>query len=414
MDTLPIFEDLGISLMLGLLVGMQREFAVSPLGGVRTFPLITVFGSVCALLAESFGGWLVGVGLASVVAAVVVGKMTAPRQEIDHGGLTTAAALLIMYGVGAYVVVGDWSVAAAIGGAVAVLLQLKLQLHGIVSRLSSADVKAIMQFVLISLIILPVLPDRTYGPFHVLNPREIWLMVVLVVGISLGGYVVWKFFGRQAGIVVGGILGGTISSTATTVSFAKRSLRSPEAVPSATTVVMISTAVSLLRVVIEMAVVAQDFLLHAILPMSGLLAAAVTLCVAAWLGARQSSETLPEQDNPTELKSALVFGLLYAVVLFAVAATREHYERSGLFVVAVISGLTDMDAITLSTSRLVAAERVMPNTGWRVIMTAAMANLVFKAGIVAMLGHRRLLLRTLLLFGVLFLCGTSLVLFLPS
>ncbi len=143
-----------------------------------------------------------------MVAAAVVGKMTSANQRDDHTGLTTVVAMPLMYAVGAYLVNGDWSIAVAVGGTVAVLLEMKLELHGIVARLGDADIKAIMQFVLISFIILPVLPNQTFGWYDVLNPREIWWMVVLVVGMSLGGYIVWKFFGQHAGTVLGGILGG--------------------------------------------------------------------------------------------------------------------------------------------------------------------------------------------------------------
>ena len=270
-----------------------------------------------------------------------------------------------------------------------------------------------MQFVLISCIILPVLPNQTFGWYEVLNPREIWWMVVLVVGISLGGYVVWKFFGQQAGIVLGGILGGTISSTATAVSFAKRSRLAPSSVRAAAAVVMISTTVSFIRVVVEMAVVGQDFLLKCVLPMSVLVSVALLLSVVGWFGTRKETEAMPEQANPTELKSALVFGALYAIILFAVAATRVHFERSGLFVVAVLSGLTDMDAITLSTSRMVSAGRLTADTGWKVIVAAAMANLVFKAGLVAILGNRKLLIRIAFLFGILIIVGSVLIATLP-
>ena len=413
METLPIFHDLGIALLLGLLVGIQRQHADAPLGGVRTFPLITVFGSVCAMLADKQGGWIVAAGLIGVIAIIVVGKRTSDSRSDGHAGLTTAAALLLMFSVGAYIPAGNWSVAIAVGGAVAILLQMKLELHGLVARLSDTDIKAIMQFVLITFIILPVLPDRTFGWYDVLNPHEAWLMVVLVVGISLSGYIVWKFFGQQAGIVIGGMLGGTISSTATTVSFAKRSRRVAAAAPPAVTVIMIATAVSFVRVVVEIAVVSREFLLQAMFPMMVMVVAAVVLCVVAWFFTRNTKETMPEQGNPTELKSAVLFGLLYALVLFGVAATREHFQQSGLFVVAVLSGLTDMDAITLSTSRLVSADRLTPQIGWRIIVTAAMANLVFKAGIVAMLGHRRLLLRTVILFGILITIGGTLMAVLP-
>ncbi len=339
MATLTIFQDLGISLLLGLLVGLQRQHVLAPLGGIRTFPLVTVFGTVCALLAATFGSWIVAVGLAGVTATALAGKMTHSVRNNDHSGLTTVVAMPLMYAVGAYLVNGDWSVAVAVGGAVAILLEMKLELHGIVARLGDADIKAIMQFVLISCVILPVLPNQTFGCNDVLNPREIWWMVVLVVGISLGGYVVWKFFGQQAGTVLGGILGGTISSTATTVTFAKQSRLAPASFQAASTVIMISTTVSLIRVAVEMAVVGQRSLLTGLLPMSVLISAAVLLCLAGWLSTRRETDAMPEQTNPTELKSALVFGVLYAIILFAVAATKAHFEKSGLYVVAVISGL---------------------------------------------------------------------------
>ncbi len=411
LQTLLIFEDLGISLMLGLLVGLQRQHVRAPLGGIRTFPLATVFGTVCALLAVPYGTWIVAVGLAGVVTTTVVGKITNPARSDDHSGLTTAIAMPLMYAVGAYVVEGHWAVAAAVSGMVAILLQMKLELHGIVARLGDSDIKAIMQFVLISCIILPVLPDQTYGWYDVLNPREIWLMVVLVVGISLGGYVVWKFFGQQAGIVLGGILGGTISSTATAVSFAKRSRTSASSAAAA--VIMISTTVSIVRVVIEMAVVGQNFLLQCIPQMTVLVSVALVLCIAVWFRTRSGTEAMPEQSNPAELRSALVFGALYAIILFVIAATKIHFERKGLFVVAVLSGLTDMDAITLSTSRMVAAGRLTSETGWKLIVSAAMANLIFKAGLIATLGHRKLLWQIAILFGILFLVGALLIALLP-
>lgn len=416
MPVLSIFEDLGISLLLGMLVGLQRQHVDAPLGGVRTFPLITIFGTLCALLANVYGGWVIAAGLMGVIATVLIGNLNIQRRDgvrSEHTGLTTAAALMLMFTVGAYILEGEWSVAIVISGTVAILLQFKIELHGIIAKLGDADIKAMMQFVLLSCIILPVLPNRTYDPYDVLNPHEIWLMVVLVVGISLGGYVIWKFFGQQAGVVSGGVLGGMISSTATSVSFAKLSRSAPSSIPVAARVIMISTAIGLIRVIVEMGLVGGDFLWKAILPMSIMIAVALGISLFVWLGTRQTLGNLPEQENPTELKSALVFGLLYSIILFAVAATKEHFQSSGLYVVAVLSGLTDMDAITLSTSRLVADGRLASSIGWRVIVAAMMSNLVFKAGLVAVLGHSKLFRRVSMLFSVLLIVGGLLLLLLP-
>jgi uncharacterized membrane protein (DUF4010 family) len=413
MEISDLFQQLGIALGLGLLVGLQRESASSRLAGVRTFPLVTILGAASALLAQSFGGWVIAAGLVSLAGLIFIGKMVEIRTEDPDPGLTTEVALLLMFAVGAYLVIGHRGAAIAIGGGVAVLLQFKGQMHGFVAKLGESDLKAVMQFALISLVILPVLPDRTYGPYAVLNPRNIWWMVVLIVGISLGGYIIYKFFGERAGVVPGGILGGVISSTATTVSYAKRTADAPASANIAALVIMIASAVVYARLQLEIATVAPAFLPAAGPPLSALLILLVALSVGLWLLNRKTESAMPVQGNPSELKSALLFGLLYAVVLFVVAAVKERFGNRGLFVVAGLSGLTDVDAITLSTSRLVSSGRLSDDQGWRVIVVATLSNLIFKAGVVAMLGHRQLLVKVASLYGIVLVAGALMLIFWP-
>ena len=305
--------------------------------------------------------------------------------------------MLLMFGVGAYLVGGHGVVAIAIGGGVAVLLQFKGQLHGIVEKLGENDLKAIMQFVLISLVILPVLPNRTLGPYAVLNPRNIWLMVALIVGISLSGYIVYKFFGERAGLVAGGILGGVISSTATTVSYARRTAQSPESSRLAAIVILISSTIVFVRLLLEIGAVAPNFLPVAAPPLVFMLLLFAALSCGLWFWKRADQTLMPAQENPSELRSALFFGLLYAVILLAVAFAKERFGNRGLYVVAGLSGLTDVDAITLSTAQLVSLGRLGADDGWRLILTAALSNLVFKAGLIVVLGHR-LLFKTIVAF----------------
>ena len=270
--TTTFFSQLGISLVLGMLVGLQREWTEQRrMAGLRTFPLITVLGTVSAILATQFGGWIVGAGLLAVVAVLVVAKWSQLNHDDTDHGTTTDMAVLLMFAVGALLAIENMTiVAVAIGAGVAVLLQFKPELHGIVHRLGAADLKGIMQFVLITCIILPVLPNRTYGPFDVLNPFETWLMVVLIVGMSLGGYITYKFFGQNAGILLGGFLGGAISSTATTVS-SSRQARGGQTRPAvAAIVILVASTVVFIRVLIEIAVVVgrtkPDFLRTAATP----------------------------------------------------------------------------------------------------------------------------------------------------
>jgi uncharacterized membrane protein (DUF4010 family) len=191
-DLTTAFQTLGVSLGLGLLVGMQRERVQAPLAGVRTFALISLFGTLTAMLSLTLGPWLVAAGVLGVAAMTAMGNAVNLKLTRPDPGITTEIAILLMYAIGAYLVLGHVQVAVVLAGGVAVLLHAKPEMHGFVKRLGETDMKAVMQFVLITLVILPILPDRPYGPFQVLNPREIWRMVVLVVAISLGGYVALK------------------------------------------------------------------------------------------------------------------------------------------------------------------------------------------------------------------------------
>ena len=223
------FGQLGLSLLLGLLVGSSAQRTAPIMAGVRTFPLITVLGTVCAMLSVHLGPWIVVGGLLALALVILYASLFRMKTERKEPGTTTDVAVLLMYAVGALLVLGPMDAAIAVGGGVAVLLQFKPEMHRFAERLGDEDLRAIMQFVLITCIILPVLPNQTYGPLGVLNPFETWLIVVFIVGLSLAGYIIYKFFGRDAGIFLGGLLGGAISSTATTVSYAARPARTSSA-----------------------------------------------------------------------------------------------------------------------------------------------------------------------------------------
>lgn len=406
---IEIFGRLGIALGLGLLIGLQRERTDARLAGFRTFPLVTLFGALSGLLAESYGGWIVAGGLLALALIIVGGNLPLMRGGGEPPGVTTEVTMLVMYSVGVYLMTGDLAVAIAICGAVAVLLHLKPQLHSLAAKIGDRDFTAVMQFALISLVVLPVLPDRYYGPYEVLNPFRIWLMVVLIVGISLSGYVAYKLLGVRAGSWAAGILGGLISSTATTVSVSRRSADVPGTAQLSAFVILVASAIVFLRVGILIGATAPSFLRSALLPLLAMFAVLIVVGGINLRGSGREAGPPPEQGNPTELRSALLFGLLYALVLLAVAAANTAFGDRGLYVAAVLSGLTDMDAITLSIAQLVSTGEVAPETGWRLILVAAMSNLAFKAGIVAMVGGRPLLGRVGVGFGVAGVVGAGLL-----
>lgn len=410
----PVLASLAIALGLGLIVGLQRESAESKLAGLRTIPLVTLLGSVCALLATVAGGWILAAGLLDVAAATAMGNVARLRDAKAGPGITTEVALLLMYALGAYTVLGDRAAAVVLGGIIAVLLHFKAELHGVVGRLGDPELRAVMQLVLLALVVLPVLPDATFGPFAVFNPREMWLMAVLIVGLSLGGYIALKFLGESAGIVAGGLLGGLISSTATTVSWARRTRDHPEASRAAGLVILIASTVVYGRVLAEIAAVARPFLRVAAPPILALSAAMAAAAAALWLMSRGREPVSVEGQHPAELKTAFTFAALYVVVLFAVAYARERAGTRGLYLVSALSGLTDIDAITLSVARLVGSEQIDPRQGWRLIVVALLSNLVFKGAMAAALGDRRLRRWILVLFALQLVAGAAVLAFWPS
>jgi uncharacterized membrane protein (DUF4010 family) len=405
---------LGIGLGLGLLVGLQRERAQGIMAGIRTFPLLTLFGVITGAVGAEGGAWVPAAGVLAVAALLVVANLGHIRSEEDPDiGLTTEAAVLAMYGVGVALAMGLTAPAVVAGGTVAILLQAKERLHRVVKALSDRDVRVLFQFVLVALVILPILPNRDYGPYEVLNPFEIWLMVVLIVGISVGAWAAYRILGHRRGVALTGLLGGLISSTATTVSYARQA-RKGHPPDTAAFVVLMASAIVFVRVLLEVAVVTPSAL-PAVAPSMSLMLA--TLLLMGWLQWRKAREGGPadgdsdamDREAPSELPAALGFALLYALVLLAVATAREHLGQEAIYAVAFFSGLTDMDAITLSTAQLVRADRLDVDTAWRAILIGGMSNIVFKGGVVMASGGRALWKPVLRGFGVALAVGAGIL-----
>lgn len=413
-DPAALFLRLGLALGLGLLVGLQRQRTNARLAGIRTFPLVTLLGAVTGALAGAHGGWILAAGFVGVAIVVVGGSLPHRRHDGEPAGLTSAIALLLMFALGAYLVAGSAGIAIAIGGAVVVLLHFKPQMHALAGKLEDREFAAVVQFVVLSLVILPVLPNRTFGPYQVLNPYKIWLMVVLMVGMRLVGYIAFKFVGSGAGAWASALLGGFVSSTATTVSTARANKESPGDVSLATFVILVACGISFVRLALLVASTAPDFLSTALPALATLFG---VLFIGGWVNSRIGrSEHAPvvAPGNPAALKTPLMFGTLYAVMLVVIAAANERFGHEGVYVAASLSGLTDMDAITLSVTNLVNADKIPAATGWRVIVVAALANLVFKGTAVAIIGERRLVARVWTVFAAAAAACAALLLFGPS
>jgi len=410
------YEDiitLGIALGLGLLVGMQREKTNNTLAGIRTFTLLAILGVFSGFLTRDFDKLyiLAALGL-GITAFLVAGNILLKRETKDNDfGQTTEVAALLMYLIGAYLVLGDQIIGIIAGGLMVVLLYAKEKIHGAVARLKKKDLTAIMTFVGISLVILPILPNKTYGPFDVVNPQNIWLMVTLIVGISVVGYFIYKFLGKEVGLLSNSILGGLISSTATTVSYAKKTTGGQNIDKLSIFVIVGASAVALIRMVIEMGIVIPDKLPDMIAPIA--IEFLVLLLLSAFLFRRtlkgNKEGSMPEPKNPAQLKTAVTFGLLYGILLVVVAFAEEQYNNEALFIIALISGFADVDAITLSLSHIIKQGKLSAYTGWRLILLASLSNLFFKGILAVIFGSKPLAKWVGITFGISILSGLLLI-----
>jgi len=377
-----------VALAIGLLMGLERERNPAAKAGLRTFALTALLGVLAAHLATELGElWLIAVGLLLVGAMMIAAYLHAPQQPEGDPGTTTVAALMLCYGLGVLVWHDEIQLSVMLAIAATMLLYFKPELRGFSQRMSRHDLLSILQFAVLALIILPLLPNRDYGPYGALNPYQIWWMVVLIAGVGLAGYAALRLIGQQRGAVMLGLLGGLVSSTATTLSFSRHARASSEMMPVAVIVIVLANLVVLVRLGVLATVLAPGV-------MAQLLPVLLGGLVAGGVGAAYGVHRLQPQGelpplamaNPTELRTALGFGLMYAVVLLAAAWLSDWLGTRGLYAVALVSGLTDVDAITLSSLRLYHLDKLPVELVVNVITLAVLANLAFKSMLTLAIG----------------------------
>jgi uncharacterized membrane protein (DUF4010 family) len=394
-----LFYRFGVALFIGLLVGLQREYTMDVydssegrsemFAGLRTFTLMALVGAAAAMVADlldspwAFVGIVFPLGLLIAVAYFI----TAWRGGM---GMTTEVAALVTILAGALAYWEQITLAVALAVVTTGLLSLKLELHGFVERLTREDIFAVLKFALITAIILPVLPNETFGPppFDVLNPYTIWLLVVLISGISFLGYVLMKLLDAREGITLTGLLGGLASSTATTLSFAERSQKTTTLSRPFALAITLAWVMMFARALVEVATLNMALLRVLWLPM--VLAAGAGLGYALYLylaAAREDDHEEVDLANPFELSTAVTFGLLFAVVLIVSRAAQVYLGEQGIYISSLIGGLAGIDAVALSLAELSQGPTGLAlDVAARGVVIAALANTVAKGAIVLAAG----------------------------
>lgn len=395
-EALPL-RAFATALFIGALVGIEREKRQSDapargIGGLRTFILFAEAGAIAAWLSQAPGqSWIFAAVGACATALVIAGYLAAVRARPDDIGLTTEVAALVVFLLGGLAVVGNPALAVALAIATSAILAFKQPMHAGVERIGRDDLYAGLKLLVATFIVLPVLPDRTVDPWGALNPYRMWWLVILISGLSLIGYVATRWLGSGRGVPLTGLFGGVVSSTAVTLSFARRSRDEPDDAALADALaagILLAWAVMFVRVAVEVSVVHPALLSELAVPLGALALASGIAAAIAY----QRADRTPQPDgdvplhNPFSLMAAIRFASIFAVVLLVVSLVQHYAPGRGLYGVAALAGLTDVDAITLSMAGTARDGSVPGATAAGAILVAAITNTLVKLALAVGLG----------------------------
>jgi uncharacterized membrane protein (DUF4010 family) len=409
MSQTDLFLRFGAAIALGFLIGLQREFAKGGVkrkifAGERTFALSSMLGCLAAMAADELDSGLVFIGIVLVLGTFAIIAYLIGTRE-GYLGTTTEVAFILSVLIGALCYWGYLTLAGALGIATIAILSIKLETDRFVRALTREDFVVALQFAIITAIVLPLLPNQSYflPPFDVLNPFNIWLMVVFISGISFLGYVAMKIVGPRQGLSVIGFLGGLVSSTAVTLSFSRRSLEEQELHRPLALAITIAWTMMFPRMLIEVGVVNRTLLNTVWLPLTAAGVAGLGYCIYLFFSRTGAGEGELEIKNPFDLSSAIKFGLIYGLILLVSRTAQMYLGNTGVFISSIVSGMADVDAIALTMAELNNSGGLAAETASRAIVLAAMSNTVVKGGIALVLGSvalRKVLLPVLLMILV--------------
>ncbi|WP_166839404.1 MgtC/SapB family protein [Rheinheimera pleomorphica] len=397
-----------IALLLGALVGIEREKHrrdehPNSFGGLRTYILFAQAGAVSAWLSLHLQApWLFVVTVLVIALAVLTAYVLENRNSPSSLGLTSEVSAITVCLLGGAVMFGHAELAVMLGILTSAVLTFKQPLHGLVSKMGMDDLYAGLKLLIASFIVLPLLPDAPIDPWQALNPYKLWLLVILISSMSLLGYVAVRWLGAAHGAVITGIAGGLASSTAVTLSFARSSKveSDPLAADTQACGVLLAWLVMFIRVLVTVAIVFKPLIASLLLPFTVMaLTTAVVAAIFYWRGSRRYQA--PQQSsvkvtNPFSLLAAIKFGALFAAILLLVKLTGHYAAEEGLYLLAAVAGLTDVDAITLSMAEYAQQSKDALTTAAVAISIAALSNTLVKCALVYTLGARALANKVLL------------------
>lgn len=386
---LRLATELVVALAVGLLIGLEREWRKQDAEdharmGIRTFGLLGLLGGLAGALQGVLGPWLAPSALIAVSILLVNDRRLAGKTPVFalNEDMTTLVTALVTVLLGLLAATGAIELAVSCAVIVVALLYLKPTLHRLVGKLTETELKATVRFLVISLVVLPVLPDQGYGPYQAFNPRNTWLLVVMISAMSFVGYFAIRALGAALGVLATGFFGGMASSTATTITFARLAGEKAAQGRMFAAGAILANAVMALRVLALSAVLAPPLALALAVPLG--LAALVAILVVAviWYGARH--DKLASEDvtlaNPFELSQAIKFALLLTAIQIMERLLSDKFGDAGLYVLAAITGLADLDAITLSVARDVPGDAEVTR-GVIAILLAVASSVVVKSAI---------------------------------
>ena len=414
MEAANIYLRYGISLAIGILVGMQREYASGRDGegdlpaGVRTFALIGVLGCAATHASDLLGSRL---PLAACVAALgaLLTAMYLSQTRRGRWGLTTEIAALVTFLAGLLASQGHVRLAGALGVVTTLILSLKIELHSFARKLTQEDVFATLKFAVLGVVILPLLPNRSFWspPFDLINPFQIGLFVVLMLGVEFVGYVLAKLLGPRRGIGLIGVLGGIVSSTAVTLGFTQRSRSEPAHSGSLALAILASWCVMLGRTLTVVSVLNTGLARNIWLPLAASMAAGSGYCLYLFLRPRQgaNADSAPF-SNPFEMGPALRFGALFVLIQIASRWAQIGFGDLGIYLSSLTGGLMDVDAISFTMARM-AGETLDARIAGNAVLLAALANTILKGGMALSLGSSEL--RRAMLYGTVVIVAAGLL-----